>query len=88
MMVATKTAPPESAANKTRRAAGATGSPTQEGPMSGYAGAYAGYRAGSKRGGMFDVISNDIGIDLGTANVLVWIRGQGIVLNEPSVVAV
>ena len=32
--------------------------------------------------------SNDIGIDLGTANTLVFIRGQGIVLNEPSVVAV
>ena len=37
---------------------------------------------------MFAVISNDIGIDLGTANILVWVRGQGIVLNEPSVVAV
>jgi rod shape-determining protein MreB and related proteins len=32
--------------------------------------------------------SNDIGIDLGTANSLVYVRGQGIVLNEPSVVAV
>ncbi|XIG80099.1 rod shape-determining protein [Streptomyces sp. SGAir0957] len=30
----------------------------------------------------------DIGIDLGTANTLVYVRGQGIVLNEPSVVAV
>lgn len=30
----------------------------------------------------------DIGIDLGTANVLVYIRGQGIVLQEPSVVAI
>ncbi|MBI2954569.1 MAG: rod shape-determining protein [Chloroflexi bacterium] len=29
-----------------------------------------------------------IGIDLGTANVLVWVKGKGIVLNEPSVVAV
>ena len=29
-----------------------------------------------------------IGIDLGTANVLVYVKGQGIVLNEPSVVAV
>ena len=36
----------------------------------------------------FDMISNDIGIDLGTANTLVFVRGQGIVLNEPSVVAV
>jgi len=32
--------------------------------------------------------SNDIGIDLGTANTLVFVRDQGIVLNEPSVVAV
>ena len=32
--------------------------------------------------------SNDIGIDLGTANTLVYLRGKGIVLNEPSVVAV
>lgn len=32
--------------------------------------------------------SNDIGIDLGTANTLVYVRGLGIVINEPSVVAV
>ena len=32
--------------------------------------------------------SNDIGIDLGTANTLVYVRGKGIVVNEPSVVAV
>lgn len=31
--------------------------------------------------------SNDIGIDLGTANTLVYVRGRGIVINEPSVVA-
>ena len=30
----------------------------------------------------------DIGIDLGTANVLIYVTGKGIVLNEPSVVAV
>ena len=30
----------------------------------------------------------DIGIDLGTANTLVFMRGQGIILREPSVVAV
>lgn len=30
----------------------------------------------------------DIGIDLGTANILIYIKGQGIVLNEPSVVAI
>jgi len=33
-------------------------------------------------------LSNDIAIDLGTANTLVYIKGNGIVLNEPSVVAV
>jgi rod shape-determining protein MreB len=32
--------------------------------------------------------SNDLAIDLGTANTLIWLRGQGIVLNEPSVVAI
>ena len=36
--------------------------------------------------GLFDY--NDIGIDLGTANVLVYIKGKGIVLREPSVVAI
>lgn len=34
------------------------------------------------------MFSKDIGIDLGTANVLIYVRGQGIVLNEPSVVAI
>lgn len=34
------------------------------------------------------LVSSDIGIDLGTANTLVYVRGRGIVLNEPSVVAV
>jgi len=33
------------------------------------------------------MLSHDIGIDLGTANTLVYVRGQGIVINEPSVVA-
>lgn len=32
--------------------------------------------------------SKDIGIDLGTANILVTIKGKGIVLKEPSVVAI
>lgn len=32
--------------------------------------------------------ANDIGIDLGTANTLVYVRGRGIIINEPSVVAV
>jgi rod shape-determining protein MreB and related proteins len=35
-----------------------------------------------------DVFSNDIGIDLGTANTLVYLKDHGIVINEPSVVAV
>ena len=39
-------------------------------------------------GNLFGAISNDIGIDLGTANTLVYVRDQGIVLREPSVVAV
>lgn len=34
------------------------------------------------------MLAKDIGIDLGTANVLIYIKGQGIVLNEPSIVAV
>ena len=33
-------------------------------------------------------VSRDIGIDLGTANTLVYVKGRGIVINEPSVVAV
>ena len=34
-----------------------------------------------------NIVTGDIAIDLGTANTLVWIKGQGIVLNEPSIVA-
>ena len=37
---------------------------------------------------MFTMMSNDIGIDLGTASILVYIRGKGVVLKEPSVVAI
>lgn len=36
----------------------------------------------------FDNYSRDIGIDLGTANTLVYLKGKGIVINEPSVVAI
>ena len=32
--------------------------------------------------------STDLAIDLGTANTLVYVRGRGVVLNEPSVVAI
>jgi rod shape-determining protein MreB len=35
-----------------------------------------------------DMFAKDIGIDLGTANVLIHVKGKGIVLNEPSVVAI
>ncbi|RLB11284.1 MAG: rod shape-determining protein, partial [Deltaproteobacteria bacterium] len=34
------------------------------------------------------LFSNDLAIDLGTANTLVYVKGKGIVLSEPSVVAV
>lgn len=36
----------------------------------------------------YKLFSNDIGIDLGTSNTLVYLKGHGIVINEPSVVAV
>ena len=35
----------------------------------------------------FSLVSHDIGIDLGTANTLIWVKGKGIVIREPSVVA-
>ena len=37
--------------------------------------------------GIFGMIGSDIGIDLGTASILVYIKGKGVVLKEPSVVA-
>ena len=37
--------------------------------------------------GFFDRFSTDIGIDLGTCNTLIYVRGKGIVIDEPSVVA-
>ncbi|MCB0729727.1 MAG: rod shape-determining protein MreB, partial [Ignavibacteriae bacterium] len=37
--------------------------------------------------GLFDILSTDIAIDLGTANTLIYVKGKGIVLNEPSIVA-
>lgn len=36
---------------------------------------------------LFGLFSHDVGIDLGTANTLVWVKGKGIVIREPSVVA-
>jgi rod shape-determining protein MreB len=38
--------------------------------------------------GLFGFLSADMAIDLGTANTLVYVKGRGIVLNEPSVVAI
>lgn len=38
--------------------------------------------------GLFSSLSKDMGIDLGTANILVHVKGKGIVINEPSVVAI
>lgn len=35
----------------------------------------------------FKLFSNDVAIDLGTANTLIWAKGKGIVLNEPTIVA-
>src|SRR5438552_17201403 len=47
---------------------------------------------GSRKGFMFGFLkgyfSDDMAIDLGTANTLIYVRGKGIVLNEPSVVAI
>jgi len=39
-------------------------------------------------GKLFGLFSKDVGIDLGTANTVVYVRGRGIVMNEPSVVAI
>tara|TARA_B100000745_G_scaffold44161_1_gene26703 strand:+ start:412 stop:1488 length:1077 start_codon:yes stop_codon:yes gene_type:complete len=36
---------------------------------------------------MIEAVSTDVGIDLGTANTLVYVKGKGIVLNEPTIVA-
>ncbi len=38
--------------------------------------------------GLLGMLSADMAIDLGTANTLVYVKGRGIVLNEPSVVAI
>jgi rod shape-determining protein MreB len=39
-------------------------------------------------GSLFNTFSSDIGVDLGTCNTLIYIKGRGIVISEPSVVAV
>jgi rod shape-determining protein MreB len=38
--------------------------------------------------GILNFLSNDIGIDLGTANTLIYVKNRGIVVNEPSIVAI
>ncbi len=38
--------------------------------------------------GMVDLFSCDVGIDLGTVNTLIYVKGRGIVVNEPTVVAI
>jgi rod shape-determining protein MreB len=38
--------------------------------------------------GLFGIFSKDMGIDLGTANTLVYVKGKGIIVREPSVVAI
>jgi rod shape-determining protein MreB len=38
--------------------------------------------------GILNFLSNDIGIDLGTANTLIFVKNRGIVVNEPSIVAI
>ncbi len=45
------------------------------------------FTLGSLSGLWSRFFSNDVGIDLGTANTLVYVKGEGIVLNEPSIVA-
>lgn len=46
------------------------------------------HKAVSLAGKVFSAVSHDIGIDLGTANTLVFAKDNGVVLNEPSVVAI
>ena len=46
------------------------------------------HKAVSLVGKVFSAVSHDIGIDLGTANTLVFAKDNGVVLNEPSVVAI
>ena len=51
-----------------------------------------GYHSGPTRShnlrSLFSIFSSDLAIDLGTANTLVYARGKGIVVNEPSIVAI
>src|ERR1700722_15747537 len=51
-----------------------------------------GFNSSATRGhnlrSLFSIFSSDLAIDLGTANTLVYARGKGIVVNEPSIVAI
>ena len=38
--------------------------------------------------GLLNIFTRDMGIDLGTANTLVHVKGKGVVIREPSVVAI
>jgi rod shape-determining protein MreB and related proteins len=87
IMIETETVTKATAEEKSSGRHGADSAEIRSAHMSYGTVAAGGLQTGNKHG-LFDVISNDIGIDLGTANILVWVRGQGIVLNEPSVVAV
>ncbi|MCK4578504.1 MAG: rod shape-determining protein, partial [Candidatus Marinimicrobia bacterium] len=42
---------------------------------------------GNTRFSYANAFSKDIAIDLGTANTLIWVKGQGLLVNEPSIVA-
>ena len=45
------------------------------------------FRPSRLYGGIFGYFSHDVGIDLGTANTLVWVKDKGIIIREPSVIA-
>ena len=60
-------------------------------PLPRRAGPHASAKTGGSRiggSGLASWIGRDLGVDLGTANTLVYVRGRGVVLNEPSVVAI
>ena len=61
------------------------GNPLGSVPLKYLSGGRASYNMFNK---LFGLWSKDIGIDLGTANTLVYVRGKGITINEPSIVAV
>src|SRR5262245_14965347 len=60
-------------------------------PISGNHGRLGGRQGGARAmilDSVLGLFSNDLAIDLGTANTLIYVKGEGIVCNEPSVVAV